>query len=240
MGRTLVGMAIASSIATVDEGHGARRGGHAPAPANDQQANGRLVNRDIPGLLAAEYRALILYSRRLTANGPGAVDILHMGCARVLSQRTPIEGVENPSGWLRTVLFHAFVDLPRCARWEIPTDSAALERPTNHDRPSPRCEPVRQVTHEDRSVRGASRASESDFDCGDWNLRSGWHSIQEKRRHGVGGPDRSEVWLEGRWAARAEDAQSCESSRSEVGGARHRTQCDRRAGVRRRSRGRGT
>lgn len=129
MGRMLVGMAIASSIATVDEGHGARRGGHAPAPANDQ-GNGRLVNRDIGVLLAAEYRALIMYSRRLTANGPEAADLVHMVCARVLSQQTPIENVENLSGWLRTALFHAFIDLRRRARWEIPTDSAVLERPT--------------------------------------------------------------------------------------------------------------
>ena len=130
MGRMLAGMAIASSIATVDEGHGARRGGHAPAPANDQQGNGRSVNRDIAALLAAEYRALILYSRRLTANGPEAADLVHIVCARVLSQPAPIEGVENPSGWLRTVLFHTFVDLRRRARWEIPTDTAVLERPT--------------------------------------------------------------------------------------------------------------
>lgn len=118
MARMLAGMAIASATTTMarersDEGHGATA----------------LVGRDIGGLLAAEYRSLIIYSRRLTSNGPEAADLVHMVCARVLSQPTPIDGVENPPGWLRKVLFHAFVDLRRRARWEIPTDSAALELP---------------------------------------------------------------------------------------------------------------
>lgn len=130
MGRTLMGTAIASSMVNVDEEHCEQRGGRAPAPANDQQGDGRLVDRDICGVLAAEYRALITYSRRLTANGPEAADLVHIVCTRVLSQRTPITSVENLSGWLRTVLFRTFVDLQRRARREIPTDSAVLERPT--------------------------------------------------------------------------------------------------------------
>jgi len=130
MGRLAMGMAIASSITTVDEGHGEQNRGRASAPANDHLAGGRLVDPDIGGLLAAEYRALITYSRRLTANGPEAADLVHIVCARVLSQRSPIAGVENLSGWLRTLLFHTFIDLRRRARWEIPTDSAVLDQPT--------------------------------------------------------------------------------------------------------------
>jgi DNA-directed RNA polymerase specialized sigma24 family protein len=63
--------------------------------------------------LAAEYRALISYSRRLTGNAPEATDLVHIVFTRVLSQPTPVAAVENVSGWLRTVLFHTFIDLRR-------------------------------------------------------------------------------------------------------------------------------
>jgi RNA polymerase sigma-70 factor (ECF subfamily) len=85
--------------------------------------------RTIGGLLVAEYRSLISYSRRLTSNGPEATDLVHMVCARVLSQQARIAEVDNVSAWLRTVLFRLFVDSRRRARWEIPTDEAALDRP---------------------------------------------------------------------------------------------------------------
>jgi RNA polymerase sigma-70 factor (ECF subfamily) len=126
----VTGMAIASPTTTMGTEQGRRAGGHAVPAANDTRRPVLVIDRDIGGVLAAEYRSLITYSRRLTSNGPEAADLVHIVCARVLAQQTPIAGVENLSGWLRTVLFHTFIDLRRRAKWEIPTDSAALDQPT--------------------------------------------------------------------------------------------------------------
>ena len=130
MARAVTGTVIASSTTPMRTEHDRRRDGHVGPAANDTQQPALVIDRDIGGVLAAEYRSLITYSRRLTANGPEAADLVHIVCARVLAQQTPIAGVENLSGWLRTVLFHTFIDLRRRARWEIPTDSAALDQPT--------------------------------------------------------------------------------------------------------------
>jgi len=89
----------------------------------DQQVIGRL--------LVAEYRQLLVYARRLTSNGPEAADLVHMVFARVLSQGERIVCPENMAAWLRTVLFRLFVDLRRREKWEIPTDSAALDQPAS-------------------------------------------------------------------------------------------------------------
>jgi RNA polymerase sigma-70 factor (ECF subfamily) len=124
MGRAATGTVIAST-ATMGGAPAVRTS----APANDRDADLPPVDRDIGGVLSAEYRALLRYSRRLTENGQEAADIVHIVCTRLLSQRTPIAGVENLSGWLRTIVFHTFVDLRRRARWEIPTESAVLDRP---------------------------------------------------------------------------------------------------------------
>jgi RNA polymerase sigma-70 factor, ECF subfamily len=133
MARAVTGTAIAS-VAMVDRERVDRRDNRLPARrANDGGekggANVVLIARDVGGLLAAEYRSLITYSRRLTSDGPEAADLVHMVCARVLAQGLSMSEVANPSGWLRTVLFHAFVDLRRRERREIPTDSASLDRP---------------------------------------------------------------------------------------------------------------
>jgi RNA polymerase sigma-70 factor (ECF subfamily) len=87
------------------------------------------MERDVAGWLAAEYPSLITYSRRLTANGPEATDLVHIVCTRVLSRGVPIADVGNPSGWSRTILFRVFVDLRRRAKWEIPTEAAKLDLP---------------------------------------------------------------------------------------------------------------
>lgn len=89
--------------------------------------------------LVTEYRSLVSYSRRLTANGPEAIDLVQMLCARVLAQSQTMIRPDNVSAWLRTLLFRLFVDFRRRARWEIPSDSAAL------DQPSAVPEPERQV-----------------------------------------------------------------------------------------------
>ena len=137
MARMVTGMAIASSTTTMGTQQGRRVVGHAAPAANDTRQPELPIDRDIGGVLVAEYHSLITYSRRLTSNGPEAADLVHIVCARVLAQRTPIVGVENLSGWLRTVLFHTFIDLRRRARWEIPTDAAALEQPAD----APEAEP---------------------------------------------------------------------------------------------------
>jgi len=89
--------------------------------------------REMDGLLVAEYRPLLRYAQRLTANGPEAVDLVHIAVTRVLSQRE--EQGETPrdlGAWLRTVLFRAFVDFRRRARREsvvggtVPEPPAAL------------------------------------------------------------------------------------------------------------------
>lgn len=111
--------------------------------ANDPQRKVLLVQRDVAGWLAAEYPSLITYSRRLTADGPEATDLVHIVCARVLSRRAPIADVGNPSGWLRTILFRAFVDLRRRAKWEIPTEAEKLDLPST---PPPEFESAAKVT----------------------------------------------------------------------------------------------
>jgi RNA polymerase sigma-70 factor, ECF subfamily len=78
--------------------------------------------------LVAEYGALVTYSRRLTANGPEANDLVQMLCARVLAHASTMRRPDNVSAWLRTVLFRLFVDFRRRARWEIPIDGATLDR----------------------------------------------------------------------------------------------------------------
>jgi RNA polymerase sigma-70 factor (ECF subfamily) len=123
------GMAIASSVTTMGSKQLAQRGGDATSiPANDGAANDVLLDRRIGAELVAQYRSLISYSRRLTANGPEAADLVHIVFARVLSHPTPVADVENLSGWLRTVLFRTFIDLRRREDREIPTESAVLER----------------------------------------------------------------------------------------------------------------
>lgn len=147
MARSVTGPAIASSLPVVDRDNLARRADRATAaPANDGALGVSLVERRIAGLLAAEYRSLIAYARRLTGNGPEAADLVHNVYTRVLSQPAPIAAVGNPSGWLRTVLFRSFVDLRRRERWEIATESAVLDRRSA----APQDEPsVPQVTLED-------------------------------------------------------------------------------------------
>jgi len=78
--------------------------------------------------LVAEYGSLVSYSRRLTANGPEANDLVQMLCARVLANGSTMRRPANVSAWLRTVLFRLFVDFRRRARWETPIDGAALDR----------------------------------------------------------------------------------------------------------------
>jgi RNA polymerase sigma-70 factor (ECF subfamily) len=132
MARVATGMAIASSAAKMDRQRLGQRGADATnVPANDSGSRLTLIDRerDIRSVLAAEYTALITYSQRLTANGPEAADLVHIVCIRVLSQ-PPVSGVENLSGWLRTVVFHTFVDFRRRARREIPTDPAVLDQST--------------------------------------------------------------------------------------------------------------
>ena len=147
MARQVRGMAIASSLRVVDRDNLARRTDSATAtPANDAALGVTLIERRIAGVLAAEYRSLLAYSRRLTGNGPEAADLVHNVYTRVLSQPAPIAAVGNLSGWLRTVLFRTFVDLRRRERWEIATESAVLDRRSAvpDDEPS-----VPQVTVED-------------------------------------------------------------------------------------------
>jgi RNA polymerase sigma-70 factor (ECF subfamily) len=79
--------------------------------------------------LVAEYPSLVSYSRRLTANGSEAVDLVQMLCARVLAQGPTMSRPDNVSAWLRTALFHLFVDFRRRARWEIPSESAVFDHP---------------------------------------------------------------------------------------------------------------
>lgn len=83
----------------------------------------------VAGMLVAEYGALVRYSRRLTANGPEAVDLVQMLCARVLAQGAASNPPANASAWLRTALFRLFVDFRRRARREIPSDVVFLEAP---------------------------------------------------------------------------------------------------------------
>jgi RNA polymerase sigma-70 factor (ECF subfamily) len=128
MARKVMGLAIAPEVQTTTEDLAPRAGDATLAATNDLSSRVILFQRRIGGVLAAEYLALVRYSRRLTGNGPEAVDLVHIVVTRVLSQPTPVAAVGNLSGWLRTVLFHTFVDLRRHARWEIPTDSAALDR----------------------------------------------------------------------------------------------------------------
>ncbi len=84
--------------------------------------------RTVGEALVAEYGSLVTYSRRLTANGPEANDLVQMLCARVLANGSTMRRPDNVSAWLRTVLFRLFVDFKRRARWEIPIDGATLDR----------------------------------------------------------------------------------------------------------------
>jgi RNA polymerase sigma-70 factor (ECF subfamily) len=77
--------------------------------------------------LVAEYPSLVSYSRRLTANGPDAVDLVQMLCTRVLAQSDTMTRPTNVSAWLRTALFRLFVDVRRRARRETPVGSAAFD-----------------------------------------------------------------------------------------------------------------
>jgi RNA polymerase sigma-70 factor (ECF subfamily) len=107
--------------------------------------------RAVGEVLVAEYGALMTYSRRLTANGPEARDLVQMLCARVLSQGTTVVRLENVSAWLRTVLFRLFVDFRRRAKREIPTHLAAVELlapdvdPDVHREPAPTVDDVRAM-----------------------------------------------------------------------------------------------
>jgi RNA polymerase sigma-70 factor, ECF subfamily len=128
--RLLEGTAVASATESMERQRVGDRGDRLPPRrTSDRRARAMPIDSDIGRLLAAEYRSLILYSRRLTSNAPDAADIVHIVCARVLSQQAAAVDVENMSGWLRTVLFHTFVDLRRRAQREIPTDSEALDCP---------------------------------------------------------------------------------------------------------------
>lgn len=89
----------------------------------------RAQQRTVGEMLVAEYAALVRYSRRLTANGPEAADLVQMLCARVLAQSGTMSPPDNVSAWLRTVLFRLFVDFRRRARWEIPTHGPVLDGP---------------------------------------------------------------------------------------------------------------
>ena len=92
--------------------------------------------------LVAEYRSLVTYSRRLTANGPEANDLVQMLCARVLANGAAMRRPDNVSAWLRTVLFRLFVDFRRRARWEIPFDGATLDRSPHAVEPERPLSPV--------------------------------------------------------------------------------------------------
>ena len=96
------------------------------APGTATAPEPGVEGRALGGLLVSEYRSLIAYSRRLTANGPEATDLVQMVCTRVLS-RPKRAWPENVSAWLRTILYRLFVDLRRRGRWEIPMENAALD-----------------------------------------------------------------------------------------------------------------
>jgi RNA polymerase sigma-70 factor (ECF subfamily) len=104
-------------------------------------------------VLVAEYGALVSYSRRLTANGPDAIDLVQMLCARVLAQSATMSRPDNLSAWLRKVLFRLFVDFRRRARWEIPSEGATFEHPAHAVHPEAL---LRSVTVDD--VRAVLRA----------------------------------------------------------------------------------
>jgi RNA polymerase sigma-70 factor (ECF subfamily) len=86
----------------------------------------------------------------LTSNGPEAPDLVHAVFARVLSKWTQVAHPDNMSAWLRRILFHMFIDVRRRARWEIPTDAAALDRPAEPDTPEPPA--LRPTTAEVRAL----------------------------------------------------------------------------------------
>jgi len=92
--------------------------------------------------LVAEYGSLVTYSRRLTANGPEANDLVQMLCARVLANGAAMRRPDNVSAWLRTVLFRLFVDFRRRSRWEIPIDGATLDRSPHAEEPEVPLPPV--------------------------------------------------------------------------------------------------
>ena len=91
--------------------------------------------RWIGDLLVAQYGALMTYSRRLTANGPEAKDLVQMLCARVLSQAATMVRPDNASAWLRTALFRLYVDFRRRAKREIPTQLECVDGPALHVEP---------------------------------------------------------------------------------------------------------
>jgi RNA polymerase sigma-70 factor (ECF subfamily) len=92
--------------------------------------------------LVAEYGSLVTYSRRLTANGPEANDLVQMLCARVLANSPSMRRPDNLSAWLRTVLFRLFIDFRRRARWEVPIDGATLDRSPHAAEPEGPLPPV--------------------------------------------------------------------------------------------------
>jgi RNA polymerase sigma-70 factor (ECF subfamily) len=156
MARVVRGTAIASSTTAMEHRPVARRDHKLLQRAANDVADGpdvAPVDGDVASVITSQYRWMIAYSRRLTANGSEAVDLVHIVITRVLSQRTPIAEVANISGWLRTVMFNTFIDLRRRAQWEIPTESASLDQPVPPAEAEPAC---RHVTMDDlRSVLAA-------------------------------------------------------------------------------------
>jgi RNA polymerase sigma-70 factor (ECF subfamily) len=92
-------------------------------------------------ILVAEYRALMSYSRRLTANRAEAKDLVQMLCARVLACGAVNVSQEHLPAWLRTVLFRLFIDLRRRSRREIPIEHEVADT-TPPTEPEPRFQAV--------------------------------------------------------------------------------------------------
>ena len=97
-------------------------------------------------LLVAEYRALMTYARRLTANGPDARDLVQMLCARVLSQGAAMVKPDNASAWLRTALFRLYVDFRRRSLREVRTHIEAADWPELQAEPEVPSGPVPMLT----------------------------------------------------------------------------------------------
>jgi len=149
MARRVTNVATAPSVTAIEGGHVVSRANNAtPRAANDitKGDSPRPRDGDVARVITTQYRWMIAYSRRLTANGSEATDLVHIVITRVLSQRTPIVDVANMSGWLRTIIFNTFIDLRRHAQWEIPTDSASLDQPVPPPEDEPAC---RRVTMDD-------------------------------------------------------------------------------------------
>jgi len=93
-------------------------------------------------ILVAEYRALMRYSRRLTANRAEAKDLVQMLCARVLAHGAVNVSQDHLPAWLRTVLFRLFIDLRRRARREIPIEHEVADPITPATESEPRFQMV--------------------------------------------------------------------------------------------------